>query len=188
MFATDRWKLGTTALAVGVIALVASLPTQAMAKDGSCPHENAKPSEGSTTQFANSLRCLINKERTKRGLNAVHKNSKLKSVEGAHVSKMIRERCFKHRCSHERTLVKRVKGSGYLDGALSYKFVENLGYENTPKKMIVRLMGDRSHRANILLKHGRDIGVATGRGRPVKSLDRGKYVTYAMLIADRNPN
>lgn len=187
MFATKAWNLGVLGLIVGGFALLLSLCGPASARAAACAHENAKPGEATSAQFEASIKCLVDKERNQRGLGDLQRNNDLKSVERSHVDLMLRKDCFKHRCAGEKSLTKRIKRSGYLDGADSFSYGENLGYEETPKQMIKRFMADRYHRHNILLRKADQIGVTADRGAPVKGVKDSDFVTYGLLIAGREP-
>ncbi len=150
---------------------------------GGCPNANSGPNQASKREFVKSITCLINDERTSRGLKAFKNNSDLKGIEAAHVKKMVDTDCFKHRCPGESSVKSRLFESGYLDGADSYKFGENLGYETTPNEMIDRWMTSGYHGGNILNPKFKDIGVAVDFGAPKAGVDDGPFVTYSTLMA-----
>jgi uncharacterized protein YkwD len=158
-----------------------------VASAGGCPNANSSPNQASKQEFVKSVTCLINNERTSRGLNSLKSNSDLRGMSGDHVKVMLKQDCFKHRCNGESSPKSRLFESGYLNGADSYEFGENLGYEETPNQMIDRWMASEYHRENILDNDMEDIGVAAGFGAPKAGIDDDLFVTYSVLIAVRHP-
>ena len=76
---------------------------------------------------------------------------------------------------------------GYTEGRRSWRFAENLGYENTPLQMIRRWMDSRFNRRNVLNGDFRDIGVGVGWGVPVEGRDDSKFATYTVVFGWRRP-
>jgi uncharacterized protein YkwD len=175
-----------TLLALGAFVALAAAPgtTAALA---ACPHANAHPHETSLSNLRTAMRCLINKKRAEHNRKRLKDNAHLARAAKRHTDVMLRKDCFEHRCPGEAGLKKRMKRSGYLDGAKSYYYAEDLGFDRTPKRMIGRLMGDPYNRGNILNGDFRDIGVGAGWGAPKKSRDDRKYATYTILFAWRRP-
>ena len=165
------------------VALVSRGEVPVASAGGGCPHASSSPNEASKAQFARSIRCLINNERTSRGLNALKNNSDLRGIQVDHVRKMLAQDCFEHRCAGESSLNRRLFESGYLDGADSYKFGEIFGYEETPNEMIDRWLTRDYDRNNILNPKFEDIGAAAGFGSPEPGVDDDDFVTYSVLMA-----
>ena len=173
-------------LTLGISVALAATPgtTAALA---SCPHANAHPHHTSLANLRKAMRCLVNKKRAKHGLHRLKTNDRLASAGRRHTGVMLRKDCFTHRCPGEPGLNKRVKQSGYLKGAKSYFFAEDLGFDRTPKRMMQRLMTSHYNRHNILNPDFRDIGIGAGWGAPRKGRDDHKYATYTILFAWRRP-
>ena len=151
----------------------------------SCPHANSHPHQTSLANLRQAMGCLVNNKRDDHGLSRLKDNGRLARAARRHTKAMLRDDCFKHRCPGEPALGKRIKRSGYLQGAKHYYFAEDIGFDRTPKRMIQRLMNDRYNRRNILNPDFRDIGVGAGWGAPKKSRDDSKYATYTILFAWR---
>jgi len=171
-------------LTLGAFVALAVAPgtTAALA---ACPHANAHPHETSLSNLRTAMRCLINKKRAKHNLHKLKDNAKLARTAKGHTKVMLNKDCFKHRCPGEPGLRKRMKRSGYLDGAKAYFYAEDLGFDRTPKRMIQRLINDPYNRGNILNGDFRDIGVGVGWGAPKKARDDRRYATYTILFAWR---
>jgi uncharacterized protein YkwD len=169
-------------LAAALLIAFAAAPgtTAALA---ACPHENARPHTTSLAKLRTAMRCLVNKQRAKRHLTKLKSNTKLAGAAQRHTKVMLRKDCFKHHCPGEVGLRKRMKRSGYLKGAKSYYYAEDLGFDRTPKRMIRRLMSDPYNRGNILNGDFRDIGVGAGWGAPKKARDDRKYACLKRAAA-----
>jgi uncharacterized protein YkwD len=131
--------------------------------------------------------CLINDRRSKRERHRLERNARLKLAAQRHTKTMLAKDCFRHRCAHEQGLDRRVKRTGYTHDRRSWRFAENLGYENTPIQMIRRWMHSRFNRRNLLDPDFRDIGVGVGWGAPVEGRDDSKFATYTVVFGWRRP-
>jgi len=172
-------------MTLGAFVALAAAPgtTAALA---SCPHANAHPHETSLANLRKAMRCLVNNKRAQRGLDKLRNNTHLAGTAQRHTKVMLSKDCFEHRCPGEPGLRKRMKRSGYLDGAKDYRYAEDLGFDHTPRRMIRRLMNDSYNRRNILGRHWCDIGVGAGWGAPKKSRDDSKFETFTILFAWRD--
>jgi uncharacterized protein YkwD len=183
------WGVVVSALALvafGTFVALAVAPgtTAALA---ACPHANAKPHQTSLANLRKAMRCLINNKRAQHHRGRLDSNTHLAGAAQRHTNVMLRKDCFEHRCPAEASLGKRVKRSGYLKGARSYYYAEDLGFDHTPRLTVRRLMHDSYNRRNILNGDFRDIGVGAGWGAPKKSRDDSKFETYTILFAWRRP-
>jgi uncharacterized protein YkwD len=184
--AQGRAVAALAALTFGLLVALAAAPgtTAALA---ACPHANAKPHTTSLANLRTAMRCLVNKKRAKHHLTKLKDNAKLAGAAKKHTDVMLKKDCFKHHCPGEVGLRKRMKRSGYLEGAKAYYFAEDIGFDRTPKRMIQRLINDPYNRGNILNGDFKDIGVGAGWGAPKKARDDRKYATYTILFAWRKP-
>jgi uncharacterized protein YkwD len=171
-------------LTLGVFVALAAGPgtTAALA---SCPHANAHPHTTSLANLRTAMRCLVNNKRAKHNLHGLKDNARLASAARRHTKAMLQKDCFKHRCQGESPLGKRIKRSGYLQGAKHYFYAEDLGFDRTPKRMIQRLTNSRYNRRNILDGDFRDIGVGVGWGAPRTGRPDSKFATYTIVFAWR---
>lgn len=85
-----------------------------------CPDANVVPSSANGVQVRNATLCLLNQERTSRGLAPLKSNRHLLTAARRYSQLMVRERFFGHVSPGGSTLVSRVrKGTKYLRGARS---------------------------------------------------------------------
>ena len=154
--------------AAGSASLVASLAiglgAAAPASAHGCSGAGAKPKTISSQQAQRAVKCLLNKQRTKRGLRALHSSHDLKKAARSHSAYMRRHNCFDHECPGEASIDGRLHAVGYLHGGLSrWLYGENIAYGTedyaSPKAMVSAWMNSAEHRANILNPDFRDLGV-----------------------------
>ena len=95
---------------------------------------------------------------------------------------MLKSGCFAHECPGEPGLPLRLERVSYLAGHLSrWAFGENLawgkGSRGTPRAFVKAWMASPGHRANILRRDFRDIGVGFSAGTPGSNSDHGGIYT-----------
>ena len=77
--------------------------------------------------------------------------------------------------------VTRIREAHYLRGAQSWVLGENIAWGSdrlgTPQAIVQAWMNSPGHRANILSRSFKEIGIGVSRGAPVAGVDDG--VTYA---------
>ena len=130
-----------------------------------CPHASAHPGQVSIAAIDKATLCLLNAERAAHGMPALDENRRLDSASLRHSRDMVRKRYFQHG-----DVVGRIRRSGYLRGAGSWGVGENIawgsGSYSTPASIVNLWMHSPGHRANILSKSFRDIGIGVVRGAP----------------------
>jgi uncharacterized protein YkwD len=147
----------------GAATLVALAPAGASA--GSCANTTVHPESASIATIDEATLCLLNVERTKRGLRAFNENTHLDKASLGHSRDMVRKRYFQHG-----DFEGRIKKTGYLSHASGWAIGENIawggGQYSTPKSIVSMWMHSPGHRANILSRKFRDIGIGVARGAP----------------------
>jgi uncharacterized protein YkwD len=164
-------KIRIAAALAAVAALAA--PSSAAA----CAHANENPNDISLQEAKQATLCLLNEERTSRGIRKLHDNSRLDLASRRHANDMSRRNYFDHG-----DFVGRIKKARYLRGARGYTLGENIAWGSwdyaTPANIVDGWMHSPGHRANILNGRFHEIGIGIARGAPVGGQDRGgTYVT-----------
>lgn len=142
-----------------------------------CPGGNDELSAGSVRANEAITFCLINKERTTRGLRKLRRNTRLDLASRRHARSMAARNFFAHG-----NFVGRIRSANYLRGARSWRVGENIawgsGVLGSPEEIVDAWMHSPGHRANILSRGFREIGVGIAYGTPNGSYgDGGTYVT-----------
>lgn len=119
---------------------------------------------------AEAVRCLIDKERTSRGLSRLDPQKSLKKAAKRHTGQMLAAGCFSHLCPGEPDLVGRVTAAGYLPCACTWSVGENLawgtGETSSPAGIVAAWMASPPHREMILTGSMRDVDVGVRAGEP----------------------
>jgi uncharacterized protein YkwD len=182
----DRRALALVGVAaVVLVALLAAGPGASSAIAGQCANADATPAEATVGELRNAIVCLINDKRRDRDKRRLDKNAKLKDAAVRHNRTMLRENCWRHKCPGEPTLQKRLRRSGYLDGASSWAYAENFGCAQTPQGMLNAWMDSRFHRKNILGSY-EDIGAAAAKEVVPSSPCGSDRATYTVVLASRS--
>ena len=167
------------------VTLISVASASSPAAGSTCPHATSKPGGASITQLRKATLCLINKARADRGVGELTLNSDLTRMAKHHTRTMLVLNCLKHRCTGELSLAKRVKNSGYTDGATKWSFAEDIGYESTPRQMVNRWLSTNLDERNLLNGAYEDVGIGPGAGAADPGVDDSGFVTYTIDLGSR---
>ncbi|MDQ3675703.1 MAG: CAP domain-containing protein [Actinomycetota bacterium] len=166
-----------------LVCAVFALPSGTAAASP-CSYAQLIPSSTNGAQVRAATLCLINHERTRRGLAPLKSNRHLLKAAGRYSGLMVNERFFGHVSPGGSTLVNRVrKGTTYLRGARRWALGENLAWGSgklaTPSYTVKAWMNSPGHRRNMLTPGFRHIGIGVVTGAPVatKVLAAATYTT-----------
>lgn len=157
------------------------------ARAASCAHADATNAEATLNQLEQAVVCLINQKRHSLDRPRVDRNGKLNHAAARHTRTMLDEDCFRHRCPGEPELGRRIRATGYLDGATKWRYAESFGCKLTPRGMVNAWLERRFHRRNLLKTRYRDIGVGAGRGAPSACSTNPALTTFTAVFAWRKP-
>ncbi|HEX6714737.1 MAG TPA: CAP domain-containing protein [Thermoleophilaceae bacterium] len=144
----------------------------------------AKPSLVGAGLAGQATLCLLNRERTRRGLPALRENGLLSAASLEHSQDMVRRRYFEHTTPDGQTVGDRLRTIGYARGVTA-SAGENIafgfGRESTPAAIVRIWMDSPGHRADILRPSFTEIGIGIAAGAPelpsVKQADSATYTT-----------
>lgn len=130
-----------------------------------CKDASLVPTSASQSlRLQRATRCLINRERTKRGLKALKANTPLQKSSDWQAQDMLANVYFDHSRPGGPEFSERILRFGYADGADGYFIGENIAWASasiaSPKKMVSLWMHSPPHRRNILTKGFRDQAVS----------------------------
>jgi len=173
----------TIALTLAVFGAVAMAP-DAQARGGACvKYGDTPPAKLKKRQARKAILCLLNEERAAKGLPAFERSKKLQRAAQKHSARMTGSGCFEHQCPGEGDLVSRLGTVDYLlGGLLRWVCAENIAWgettAGTPRAMMDAWMNSAGHRANILNRDLREVGVGFAKGSPANaSAPAGTYTT-----------
>jgi len=163
-----------------ILALTASLAVPALAS--ACSDADIIPTSRTISKARAATLCLLNEQRAAHGLRKLRPHSALERAAQRYAHAMVRGRFFGHVSPSGSTLEERIRrGTRYLAGALRYQIGENIGWGvrglARPRAIVNAWMASPGHRANILSRAFREVGIGIKPGAPVRGVGRGA-VTY----------
>ncbi|UUY03101.1 CAP domain-containing protein [Svornostia abyssi] len=167
-------RLTSTATAFAV-ALAVGLTAPAAGLAADCPGQDDSPGTMAVEDARVTTLCLVNHERTTRGLKALREHPGLRDTAQDYAEQMDSANFFDHVSPGGSTMLDRIKrGSDYLRSGRSWIVGENLawgsGGAETPAKIVRAWMKSPGHRRNILNGRFRDIGIGITDGAPVRGV------------------
>jgi len=169
--------------------LKSSAPPAALGSEQSrCTGSAVQAIRANVAAMARPTLCLINAERRARGLGALRSNPQLARAAAAHARDMVRRSYFSHTSRSGQSFLDRIRRRGYIRRASAWTVGENLawgaGPRSTPRSIVSAWMGSPGHRANILSRRFREIGVGITYGGPVRG-DTPPVATYNTAFGAR---
>jgi len=157
--------------AIAALALGGGAGT-ASAQAADCPGADAQPTAATLDATGQTTLCLLNAERTSRGLPALRQNAALSGASLAYSRLMVAQSFFAHVAPDGTDLVKRLTAVGYLGkGVGDWTVGENLAwaqsYLSTPRNVVAAWMASTGHRENILSGDYSEVGIGLADGIPV---------------------
>ena len=160
------FRSSAAVLAAALIVLLASASAAA-----ACPGAGATPKTATTRTLVHATLCVLNAKRAAHHLRPLRLNAKLGTAARRHSRAMVRQRFLSHTSPNGDTFVDRIRAAGYLDGARSWTAGENIAYgsgsRSTPRSIGRAWMNSPGHRANILSRSFRSIGIGIAPGTPI---------------------
>jgi uncharacterized protein YkwD len=153
------------------LALALCAPASATARPaGGCARAGALPGAADLSAAGAATLCLLNRERARHGLRALRSNRRLVVSAARHSQDMVERGYFSHETPGGTTFVARILASGYARSAGFGMLGENIAWGTgplgTPAGIVRAWMNSPGHRANILRRAFRDIGVGIASGVP----------------------
>jgi uncharacterized protein YkwD len=158
-----------------------------------CGAVDGRPSEIGLAAAERATVCLVNRERTQRGLTPLGLNPLLTSTSLEHSQDMVRRGYFEHSTPEGRTVGDRLRAVGYSRGA-SASAGENIAYgvgaKATPASIVRVWMHSPGHRADILRRAFTEIGIGIAFGTPPDpGSDAATYTTdFGGVVDPSLPN
>ena len=175
---------GSRATLAAIVTVVLTALTAGSAAAAGCAGANVAPSASPAKASAATL-CLLNRERRAHGLAPFHVNRALANAARGHSRDMARRDYFDHTAPGDVTFADRIQRANYRPRG-SWSIGENIAWGSgslaTPASIVRAWMKSPGHRANILNRAFRAIGVGVAPGVPYAAsaaVDRsgGLYTT-----------
>lgn len=126
---------------------------------------------------ASATLCLLNRERTTRGLKPLRLDRELTKAAVGHSRDMVRRGYFDHDTPNGRSPFDRMLATRYVPRGASWTLGENIGWGTLelaqPIALVKAWMDSPGHRRNILDGRFREIGIGIVTGVPVRDRSLG---------------
>ena len=147
-----------------------------------CADTGLKPTRANLETVRNAVLCLHNQERARHGLPLLRENPRLRRAAGRHSEHMVDARFFDHTSPGGATMLDRIRRTGYTSGARAWSLGENIAWGSgrlaTAAQIHRSWMNSAGHRANILRRAFREIGIGIETGLPVRLSAAQSGATY----------
>jgi uncharacterized protein YkwD len=174
------------ALAAAALGLLAPAAAPAPAA-AACKHRYAHPAETSPAKIKAATLCLLNRQRAAHDRRKLRPNRRLARAARAHARDMVRRDYFSHTAPGGVSFVDRILRQDYVRPRQGWALGENLAWGSyrlaTPKAIVRSWMRSPGHRANILSRRFREIGIGVVRGAPQPGTEHA--ATYATSFGTR---
>lgn len=150
-------------------ATVAKRPAKASAA-ADCGNTDVLPTADNLAQISAAVLCLHNQQRAAKGLPPLRENAKLDRAALAHSDDMVAEGYFDHTTPSGTSFVDRILAAGYVKRNAGWTLGENLAWGtgdlSTPAGVMGSWMSSPGHKANILKRAYREVGIGIRLGVP----------------------
>lgn len=176
------------------LALLAAAPAPAPAGSATCAGASAAVSGEATSRdvarLRGAIRCLITKERRRHDLAPLRDRRALRRAAEGHSRDMVRRAYFAHVSPSGSRPESRVRRAGYLRRVRRWELGEALGWgtldQARPASLVQRLLASPGHRALLLDRSFRDIGIGIALGAPTgDEAEPGVTLTLTFGRVDR---
>ncbi len=174
-----RFPLPTLALAAMLLTLpgaaagarsatASAAPPAAAAT--ACRGANLAPTPARAVAVRRATLCLLNRQRAAHRLPLLREQRSLSHAATSYARLMVAQRFFDHVSPAGSTMAQRIKRTNYLKDTRAWSLGENLAWGSggaaTPARIVTAWMRSAGHRANILNRSFREIGVGLALGSP----------------------
>lgn len=168
--------LVTAAVSITAVCSLVAAPANAATGADRCPGALEIPQDASRLdEAADAVMCLVNAERTSRGLKALKRDGDLAQAARGHSRDMTRRNYFDHTSPSGESVGDRVRDAGYGDPGDGWRVGENLGWGTgqraTPNALVDEWLNSPPHKKNMLNGAFRELGVGVAQGAPNKGND-----------------
>jgi uncharacterized protein YkwD len=135
-----------------------------------CPHADVMPSADNEGVVRAAILCLHNQIRAERGLPVLRENGRLRNAALAHSQDMVERGYFEHTAPGGVSMVDRIMAARYASRNVGWALGENLAWGTgrlaTPRLIMRAWMDSPGHRANVVKRAYREIGIGVVTGTP----------------------
>lgn len=159
------------------------VPGAAAARAASCAGAARAAQSATTTTARDAVLCLVNRHRDRQGLRPLRASKLLNRAAQGHSADMVRRGYFAHESPEGGTLTQRVRRTGFLAGARAWELGEAIGWAGgsaaTPASMVRMWLDSPPHRAILLDRSFRLVGIGVADGTPAGTADGATFTLDA---------
>ena len=167
-----RRHLASVLVLVSLLAVLAPAAAQAKPRPAACSSAHIAVHRATVARARNATLCLLNRARARAGLPPLRANARLARAARRHASDMVRRRYFAHDSLGGVTAFERILRAHYVPRRRSWWLGENIGWGSLslsqPAALVRAWMHSPPHRANILSRRFREVGIGISPGVPVR--------------------
>jgi uncharacterized protein YkwD len=173
-----RLSLAVASVLCAALALPALAPARSGGKHAAarkaaqveCANVDLEPTAGNLDEVRAAVLCLHNRDRAAAGLPALKENAKLRKAAVGHSDDMVSRRYFDHDEPDGDDMVDRIRRAGYVRPGDAWSLGENIAWGTeklaTAAEIHEAWMNSAGHRANILRRSFKEIGIGIVLGNP----------------------
>lgn len=144
-----------------------------------CANADLEARQDNLAEIRAAILCLHNKVRAEHGLPSLRENKRLRKAAVGHSKDMVKDGFFEHTTPEGVTMVDRILRAKYVREDQGWALGENLawgtGSLGTPRGAVDSWMDSPGHRANLLKRSFRDVGIGIVLGVPVSDAAGATY-------------
>ena len=180
-----RGAVACPAVLTTMLALTAA-PSATAAGKGACPGAGVAPASAPRALVTSAVICEINRERARHRLAAVRAHRQLATMASRYARAMVRQRFFGHVSPAGASMAERIRDAGYARGYWSAgeALAWGSGTRATPRAVVSAWMRSPPHRAVLLGRSYRDVGIGVALGSP-RGAPAQSSATYAAELGSR---
>lgn len=170
-----------------ILPLAATALTGTAAEaDAACAGAGVAPTANDLGRARAATLCLLNQQRTGRGLAPLRQDSRLLRAARAYARAMARDDFFQHVSAvNGSTLTDRIRAVGYRGGQVGENIAWGTGRLAAPARIVATWMRSPGHRRNILTPSYRTIGIGIVNGAPRPGGRTAQGATYTTDFGTR---
>jgi uncharacterized protein YkwD len=167
---------------LAMLTALGALIAPAAAQARGCANVNLTPTRANVQVVRAAVLCLNNRERARHAMPALKENPRLRRAAARHAANMVGARFFGHTAPGGVTMLDRVRRAGYASGARAWSAGENIAWAAGRLATALQIhriwMRSPGHRANILQRSFREIGIGVEVGVPARLSASQSGATY----------
>lgn len=161
----------------------------ATAASPACTATLDQPTSANLAAARAATLCLLNVERARAGLGPLHENGTLDAAARSQSANMVALHIFDHTLPGTSGVVDRLLRSGYVNRNEAWSVGENIAWGTerlaSPQAIVTAWMNSPGHRANILTRAFRAIGIGIVTAVPVTGFGGQPGATYTTDFGSR---